>query len=85
MRVYINGSLCYEGALRDGTNANPDVKDIIADLASFDIADINPGDVIELCFRSLVDYSGEYLDCDATSVALEWGRFYRKGIAVIVR
>ena len=84
MRVYVNGVMRYEGAMRDGTNANANIKDIIADLASFDITDIKAGDEIELRFRALHDYQGEGLDCDATSVALEWGR-YRKGIAVIVR
>ena len=85
MRVYVNGVMRYEGAMRDGTNANANIKDIIADLASFDITDIKAGDEIELRFRALHDYQGEGIDCDATSVALEWGRFYRKGIAVIVR
>ena len=85
MRVYVNGVMRYEGAMRDGTNANANITDIIADLASFDITDIKAGDEIELRFRALHDYQGEGIDCDATSVALEWGRFYRKGIAVIVR
>ena len=84
MRVYVNGVMRYEGAMRDGTNANANITDIIADLASFDITDIKAGDEIELRFRALHDYQGEGIDCDATSVALEWGR-YRKGIAVIVR
>ena len=85
MRVYVNGVMRYEGAMRDGTNANANITDIIADLASFDITDIKAGDEIELRFRALYDYQGKGVDCDATSVALEWGRFYRKGIAVIVR
>lgn len=85
MRVYVNGVKRYEGAMRDGTNANANITDIIADLASFDITDIKAGDEIELRFRALHDYQGKGVDCDATSVALEWGRFYRKGIAVIVR
>lgn len=85
MRVYVNGKMRYEGALRDGTNANKNMTDIIADLASFDITDIKPGDKIELCFRALHDYQGVGIDCDATSIALEWGSYVSKGFALIIR